>query len=565
MTSYSAALLTLGAAAIHLAVAPPHFREYVPFGVFFLLVGCAQAIGAVELAMRPTRRAALLMAAGSAALVGLWLVSRTAGLPIGPEAGQPEEVGLPDLICSLMEGVAALLLLVLAVRRPRQRARRLWLAVVGTLPSALLATGMTATALAAAATSMPGAFNAAPPAAGHAAVSVAGLTEQPGDEPVDRFTLTAQVGQIDGRSVWTYDGTVPGPELHVTQGHRVRVTLVNELPEPTTLHWHGLPLPNAEDGVAGLTQDAVPPGQTYTYEFVARDAGTYWYHSHQRTGEQLPRGLFGALIVEPPRPTEDRDYTILLHGRPGHVRVDKTCLEAQPGETVRLRVIDAVVSGMDGGPEEPILVGAPARVAALDGHELNQPQPLGPTRVPLGIGQRADFVFTMPTTNSVRLQLAEREARPSPVERVLGWFVRNDAPPSDSVTIGSGVAPELPDVGSTPQFDLATYGTPLPQTSAPFDRVAPLVLGKKPAIRDGRVELVHTINGEASPYVPALQVSHGQRVLVHIVNETDEYHPIHLHGHVLEHWSQVSVGYARTGAESSLGCQPMKWASDSVG
>jgi FtsP/CotA-like multicopper oxidase with cupredoxin domain len=534
VTSYSAALLTLGGAAIHLAVAPPHFREYVPFGVFFFAVGLAQAIGAVELAVRPTRRLLLLMAGGSAALVGLWLVSRTAGLPIGPEAGHPEELGLPDLICNVMEVVATLLLLILSARHPRQPARRRWVAVVGAVPAALLAAGLTATALAAGASPMPEAFNAAPPAAGSAAVSVASLTERSGDEPVDRFTLTARVGQIDGQPVWAYNGTVPGPELHVTQGHRVQVTLVNELPEVTTVHWHGLRLPNAEDGVAGLTQDAVQPGHSYTYEFVARDAGTYWYHSHQQTGEQIPRGLFGALIVEPARPTEDRDYTVLLHGRPGHVRVDKTRLEAEPGETVRLRVIDAVVPGMEGGPENPVLVGAPARVAALDGHELNEPQPLGPTRVPLGMGQRADFVFTMPAANSVRLELAQREVRLSPVERVFAWLRPNDAPPPGSVTIGSGPTPELPDVGSAPLFDLATYGAPLPRTGGPFDGVATLVLGKNPAIRDGRIELVHTINGEASPDVPALHVSEGERVLVHIVNETDEYHPIHLHGHAFE-------------------------------
>jgi FtsP/CotA-like multicopper oxidase with cupredoxin domain len=532
--SYSAALPTLGAAAIHLAVAPAHFREYVPFGVFFLVVGCTQAIGAVELAVRPTRPLALLIAGGSVALIGLWLVSRTAGLPIGPDPGQPEALGLPDLICNVMEGVAALLLLILAAGQPRQRARRRWLAVVGTLPAALLTTALTATALAAAASSMPEAFNAAPPSAGRAEISVARLTERPGDEPVDRFTLTARVIQIDGREVWAYNGTVPGPELHVRQGDRVQVTLVNELPEATTVHWHGLRLPNAEDGVAGLTQDAVKPGQSYTYEFVARDAGTYWYHSHQQTGAQIPRGLFGALIVEPARPTEDRDYTILLHGRPGHVRVDKTRLEARPGQTVRLRVLDAVVPGMEGGPETPVLVGAPAKVAALDGHELNEPQLLGPTRVPLGMGQRADFVFTMPAANSVRLVLAAREVRLSPVERAFALFRPNDVPPSDSVTIGSGPPPELPDLGSTPQFNLATYGKSLPQTSAPYDAVATLVLGKNPSIRDGRIELVHTIDGEPSPYVPALQVTEGQRVLVHIVNDTDEYHPMHLHGHVFD-------------------------------
>src|SRR5215831_19475833 len=81
---YSAALFTLAAGLIHLAVAPPHLREYVPFGVFFLAVGSAQIVLAVELAVRPTRRLALLVAASNALLIGLWILSRTIGLPLGP-------------------------------------------------------------------------------------------------------------------------------------------------------------------------------------------------------------------------------------------------------------------------------------------------------------------------------------------------------------------------------------------------------------------------------------------------------------------------------------------------
>jgi FtsP/CotA-like multicopper oxidase with cupredoxin domain len=528
---YTAALLTLGAAAIHLVVAPPHFREYLPFGVFFLIVGCAQVIYAIRLAVRPTRRLALLMAAGSAALVGLWFVSRIVGLPIGPTPGQPEEVGLADVICQILELLSIVLLVALGVRRPRRRGRRLWTAFVGAAPSALLVLGLTATAVAAAVTPMPEAVSAAPPVAGQPAVSVARLTEAPGTEPVDRFTLVAQVSRIDGQTLWTYNGSLPGPELRVVQGDRVRVTLVNRLPEATTIHWHGLRLPNAEDGVAGLTQDAVQPGQSYTYEFVARDAGTFWYHSHQLTEAQLPRGLFGALIVEPARPTEDRDATVLLYGEPGHVRIDHTRIDARPGQTVRLRVIDAVAPGMDGGPETPILLGAPFRVVALDGHALHEPQPLTATRVPLGMGQRADLVFTMPATNSVTLRLAELQGQTSPVQQVFERLGA-DAPPSESATIGDGPVPEQPDFASTPLFDEATYGTPAPQLGGPFDVTAPIVLDKEPGMREGRPQVIHLINGQAAPDVPPLQVTEGQTVRLHIVNHTDEYHPMHIHGHV---------------------------------
>src|ERR1700682_5516868 len=104
---YTAALLTLGAAFVHLAVAPEHLREYLPFGVFFLVVGCAQIVLAVEIVSRPTRRLALAMAAGSLALVGLWFVSRSVGLPIGPTPGVPEEMSLTDIICNVMEVISS--------------------------------------------------------------------------------------------------------------------------------------------------------------------------------------------------------------------------------------------------------------------------------------------------------------------------------------------------------------------------------------------------------------------------------------------------------------------------
>src|SRR5262249_25543573 len=113
---------------------------------------------------------------------------------------------------------------------------------------------------------------------------------------------------------WGYNGRVPGPELRVREGDRVRVTLANGLPVPTTIHWHGVDVPNAMDGVAGLNQAPVDPGKSFVYAFVAPPAGTRWYHSHTDPALQVPLGLYGALIVEPRVPVEtfDRDYTYVL-------------------------------------------------------------------------------------------------------------------------------------------------------------------------------------------------------------------------------------------------------------
>ena len=86
---------------------------------------------------------------------------------------------------------------------------------------------------------------------------------------------------------WCFNGAVPGPELRVRQGERLKVVVRNDLAEPTTVHWHGLRLPNAMDGVPQLTQQPTAPGRSFVYEFVAVDAGTVWYHPHQRSAQQV--------------------------------------------------------------------------------------------------------------------------------------------------------------------------------------------------------------------------------------------------------------------------------------
>ncbi len=116
----------------------------------------------------------------------------------------------------------------------------------------------------------------------------------------------------------TYNGTVPGPLLRVTEGDTLKVVLKNELPEPTTIHWHGVHVPNAMDGVQGVTQAPVMPGETFIYQFAASHAGTFMYHSHSNTSaEQIDRGLYGVLIIDPqtaPAARFDREYIMALQG-----------------------------------------------------------------------------------------------------------------------------------------------------------------------------------------------------------------------------------------------------------
>ena len=529
----SAALLTLCAASIHFAVAPLHLSEYVPYGVFFVCLGIAQVGLAVTILVAPRRSLFIAASIATIAVIGLWLASRTVGLPIAPVPWRPEAVGLSDVAATTLEAVAVIQFLLL-IRRPRRPVRggriRVGLKMVPAFLLALLATYL---GVGSGLAPMPVAYSAAPSVPGQPSTSVTDLVARYSHEPVESFYLTAAVTRIAGQEVWAYNGTVPGPELRVTQGDFVRITLINHLPRPTTIHWHGIRVPNAEDGVAGITQNAVLPGMAYTYDFVANDAGTFWYHSHQDTSNQLPRGLFGAIVVDPRGGVgQTRDYSLVIHGLPdgNSIAVNGSTnlhLYAAPGETVRLRLINAadVTSSFEFAPKTPVLLGAPYVVAALDGHDLNEPQQLGPERIPLGMGQRADLVFTMPKTGAVRL---------AGLSGAAPFFPFGSPAPTATVTIGSGAAPAAVNPASVPSFDFTRYGVRAPDPVADakhFDVVTQLTLAGGPGFVNGSFGL-HMINGQTSPHITPIQVREGDLVRLHITNNSRENHPIHIHGHI---------------------------------
>jgi len=220
-------------------------------------------------------------------------------------------------------------------------------------------------------------------------------------------------------AIWGYGGTAPGPTLRVRQGQRLRADLVNRLPQPTTVHWHGIRIDNEMDGVTGLTQPAVEPGDTFRYDFVVPDAGTYWYHPHNRTWEQLARGLYGALIVEEEKaPAVDRDEVLIfddwrlqddgaiheeslgsLHaithmGRLGNILTLNGQFTAdvavQAGERVRLRLINAANARIMG----IVFEGHTPEVVALDGQPVGLPFTPRENMVVLAPAQRADLSLT---------------------------------------------------------------------------------------------------------------------------------------------------------------------------
>jgi FtsP/CotA-like multicopper oxidase with cupredoxin domain len=531
--SYSAALLMAGAAAIHFAVAPMHLNEYLAWGIFFVCVGIAQFGLAVALLLAPGRQVYAGALAGTLIVIGIWLLSRTAGVPIAPVPWRPEPVGFPDVTATLLESVTCLLLILLIWRPHRARPRGRVRVALKTIPALLLAPLAAFLGVGAALAPMEAAYSVAPAIPGRASTSVTDLIAPAGQEPVRSYTLTAAVTTIAGNQAWAFNGTVPGPELRVTQGDRVRVTLVNHLPAATSIHWHGIRVPGAEDGVAGVTQDAVPPGGSFVYEFIANDAGTFWYHSHQETNAQVPRGLIGSIVVKPRGPNVQgkRDYTLMIHSLPGTDSVavngaSSLRLEAVPGDMVRLRLINGATPGSDSAPQMPVLVGAPYTLTGLDGHDLNAPQELGPERIPLGMGQRADLVFKMPAGGAVRL-VGIKGAAP-----FLPFGSRQS---TATVTIGEGPVPAAIDPGSVPLFDLTGYGLTAsdPLATASYDLTRQIVLDGAPTFRNGAFDFASTIDGRASPYVPPIRVREGELVRLHVANAGDGNHPIHIHGHVL--------------------------------
>lgn len=158
-----------------------------------------------------------------------------------------------------------------------------------------------------------------------------GIGGQPLDYTLDGdvkvFNLTCEVIEWEvepGKfyEAWSYNGVVPGPEIRVTEGDKVRINVTNNLPQSTGVHWHGLLVPNSMDGVPFLTQPPIKPGETFVYEFPIRDgnAGSHMYHSHHNAAFQVTMGLLGAFIVEPrdpsTRPAFDREYTLILNDGP---------------------------------------------------------------------------------------------------------------------------------------------------------------------------------------------------------------------------------------------------------
>jgi FtsP/CotA-like multicopper oxidase with cupredoxin domain len=357
-------------------------------------------------------------------------------------------------------------------------------------------------------------------------------------------------------AVWAYNGTVPGPEIRLRQGERLEVVVNNRLEEETTVHWHGLRVPNAMDGVPHLTQKPIAPGAAFVYAFDLRDAGTYWYHPHQRSFEQVGRGLYGPLIVEERDPIwVDRDVTWMLddwrllpdaqisggfggfmdashNGRVGNtVTVNGQVPEIFPvraGERLRLRLINAAnarIFGLEFHGHRP-------RLIALDGQPVEPHEPEG-GRVVLGPAMRADLVLDMSGRPGEHFTVVDTFYEG--LEYRLLDLAYGDAPPlreqslDAPIRLAANAMPE-PDLATAERHEVTFGGGMMGgMTMATMDGQQ---VDMRAMMQGGMAWAINGVVATGHVMEPLLTLRRGRSYVLAMHNHTAWHHPMHLHGHV---------------------------------
>jgi FtsP/CotA-like multicopper oxidase with cupredoxin domain len=386
--------------------------------------------------------------------------------------------------------------------------------------------------------------------------SVFPLRRGAADPDVTEFRLSAKLALVnligDGpprTAVWAYDGVVPGPEIRARQGSRVRILVSNRLGEDTTVHWHGIRVPNAMDGVPRLTQPPIRPGDSFTYEFDVPDAGTFWYHPHADTLQQLGRGLAAPLIVEEREPLSvDRDLLWFIQdwrllddaeiapgfgnrmeagmsGRIGNtVTVNGRMPEAlvvRAGERLRLRIVNAALArilALRFAGHRPVVV-------AYDGQPCEPHSPEG-GRLLLGPAMRADLIIDMQGKPGSKYPVVDDFYRD--LEYKLLDFAYGpekpvgDHPPGSPPSLPANPLPE-PDLGAAARHQITLQGGMM----GGMGMMRMMGMGGPSWALNGV-----SMNGDGRHDAPPLlKLGKGQSCLLSLRNETAWWHPMHLHGH----------------------------------
>lgn len=354
-------------------------------------------------------------------------------------------------------------------------------------------------------------------------------------------------------SVWAYDNSSPGPVIRIPRGKPVHIRVDNALSDPTTVHWHGIRIENAMDGVSGLTQKPIMPGASFDYRFTAPDAGTYWYHSHHRSWEQIARGLYGLLIVDEDTPVDaDSDLSFIADdwrldeagqivegfgslreashgGRLGNwltVNGDtKPKFNVRPNARVRLRCVSAANARVMAFEFPDLNV----RVIAIDGQPLENPENLDGPLV-LAPAQRADLVIDIPSTLTT-FNINEVSVG-DPI--VAAEFVVSGETLADRTNTAPLILPSNPLAQHQPDLENALSIDLLMQGGAMGGLTEATYKGQmfdmRTLVREHGKAWV--FNGNAGkPIDPLVDLKTGQTAVINMINDTRWPHAMHLHGH----------------------------------
>jgi len=375
--------------------------------------------------------------------------------------------------------------------------------------------------------------------------------------PLKEFTLTAQQSRIDlGGTIvdtWTYGDQLPGKPIRLTRGERARITVTNQLPTHTSVHWHGLAIPNDMDGVPDVTTPGIEPGSTFTYDFDVPDSGTHWFHPHH--GVQLDRGLYAPFIVDDPEDPGDYDHewvlvlddwidgtgttpeqvldnlvnsggqdhghmgmsghgggdvTYPLHLINGRSNTDPDSITVKGGQRIRLRIVNAAADTLYhvGVPGHDLLI------THTDGYPV---QPRAAGSLLISMGERYDTVLTVGDASVPFIAAAVgKDQHAHGLIRVEG-----SSPPD---RINPGLVDQQP-VGVEQLTSLESVRLP----------AAEIAHEQRVVLEQGRTgPYVWTINGKTYENTVPLTTGLGDTGRLNIFNHSMMPHPLHLHGHTFQ-------------------------------
>ncbi len=400
------------------------------------------------------------------------------------------------------------------------------------------------------------------------AFAATGTAAQDATAPDGFRLLRARTGRVRLRgekepdtAVWGYDGVVPGPTLRLKRGGELKVRLVNELSEPTTVHWHGVRVPNAMDGVPFLVQQPIFPGKSFDYRFKPPDAGTFWYHTHLDPARQMDRGLYGPLIVEEPEPVAvDQDIVLMFddwrlkpdgsidegsfgsaleaayNGRIGeHLTVNShpsLDIPVRKGERIRLRLVNAANARVIGIRLDKHR----ARVMAIDGQPA-EPFDARDGRVVLAPGNRTDIFADMALDAGAEAAIfLDTDDASVPMARLV--YDKQTSVPAktdEPRPLPANPLPERMDFARAFRVDVPLAGgghdaAPGPNAPPPSGAAVPRNGGNI----GGHAAAIWTMAGKSASGhdgLPLFKVKRGRTVMLAFANRSQFFHAMHVHGH----------------------------------